>query len=120
MNKTLFRTVVMVAVVLATASGSLANTYLEFRWMEVLVRRVEPTFRELHVLDYRTGLTPTGFQVPGWVNLGQYKVGDHLLARVGVNNTLILEVRKLPPPEGDERYQEALRRLEAEGEDRTP
>lgn len=95
---------------------ALAKSDLTFRWMVVLVTRVEPTYREMHLLDYRTGLTPTGFQVPGWVNLRQYKVGDHLLARVGVNNTLIVYIRKLPPPTGDKQYEEALQRLLAEEE----
>jgi hypothetical protein len=98
---------------------ALASSDLTFRWMEVLVSRVEPTYRELHLLNYRSGLTPTGFQVPGWVNLHQYKVGDHLLASVGINNTLIAYLRKTPPPTGDKQYEEALRRVLAE-EGRTP
>lgn len=93
---------------------ALAKSDLTFRWMEVLVSRVEPTYRELYLLDYRSGLTPTGFQVPGWVNLHEYKVGDHLLASVGINNTLIAYLRKTPPPTGDKQYEEALRRLLAE------
>ena len=107
-------------VVASSLPMALAKSDLTFRWMEVLVSRVEPTYRELHLLDYRTGLTPTGFQVPGWVNLRQYNVGDYVLARVGVNNTLILYIRKLPPPTGDKQYEEALQRLLAEEEGRTP
>ena len=99
---------------------ALAQTDLTFRWMEVLVTRVEPTYRELHLLNYRSGLTPTGFQVPGWVNLHDYQVGDHLLAQVGVNNTLITYIRKVPPPTGDKMYEAALRHLLADQEGRTP
>lgn len=99
---------------------ALANSDLTFRWMEVLVTRVEPTYRELHLLNYRSGLTPTGFQVPGWVNLHDYKVGDHLLAQVGINNTLITYIRKIPPPTGDKQYEEALRHLLADKESQTP
>lgn len=102
------------------APMALAIGDLGFQWKEVLVSRVEPTFRELHLLDYESDLSPSGFQVPGSVNLSELKVGDHVLALVGVNNTLILEIRKVPPPMGDNHYQEALRRLEAEGEGRTP
>lgn len=90
---------------------------LEFRWMEVLVRRVEPTFRELHLLDYRSGLSPSGFQVAGSVDLREFQVGDHLLALVGVNNHLTREIYRVPPPTEDKRYQEALRRVLAEGKD---
>lgn len=107
-------------ILISPAAMALAHGDLAFRWMEVLVRRVEPTFRELHLLDYRSGLSPSGFQVPGSVNLREFAVGDHLLALVGVNNHLILWVQKVPPPTGDKNYQEALRRLQAEGEDRTP
>ena len=99
---------------------ALAQTDLTFRWMEVLVTRVEPTYRELHLLNYRSGLTPTGFQVPGWVNLHDYQVGDHLLAQVGVNNTLITYIRKVPPPAGDKQYEAALRHLLTDQEGRTP
>ena len=72
-----------------------------------------------HPFEHFLERTPTGFQVPGWVNLHEYKVGDHLLASVGINNTLIAYLRKTPPPTGDKQYEEALRRLLAE-EGRTP
>jgi hypothetical protein len=104
--------VVGLGILLASpAPMALATSDLTFRWMEVLVSRVELTYRELHLLNYRSGLTPTGFQVPGWVNLHEYKVGDHLLASA--------YLRKTPPPTGDKQYEEALRRLLAE-EGRTP
>lgn len=122
MHRQLLRSVfVGMGILLAAPSPmALAKSDLTFRWMEALVVRVEPTYRELHLLNYRSGLTPTGFQVPGWVNLHTYQVGDHLLAQVGINNTLITYIRKVPPPRGDTQYEEALRRLLAAQEGRTP
>ena len=87
---------------------------LSFKWVEGLIRRADPASRELSLLDYRSGLSSSGLQVPGSVDLRQFKVGDHVLARVGVNNHLILHIRKVPPPTGDKRYKEALRRLQTE------
>jgi hypothetical protein len=100
--------------VAAQVTGDLA-----FLWLKVLVRRVEPTFRELHLLDYQSGLTPAGYQVAGSVRLNEFKTGDHLLTLVGINNPLILYIRKIPPPVEDARYQEMLRRVLAE-EGQTP
>ncbi len=116
----LFRSVMAVlGIILASpAPKALASADLAFQWMQVLVRRIEPTYRELYLIDYRSGLTPSGYHVPGSVNLRDFTVGDHVLARVGLNNHLILEIRKTPPPTGDRRYQEVLRRILAEAEDR--
>lgn len=115
-----FTTLVLLAAWPAMVGGPTAIADdLAFRWMEVLVHRVEPTFRELHLLDYRSGLSPSGFQVAGSVDLREFQVGDHVLALVGVNNHLIREIYRVPPPTEDKRYQEALRRLQGEQEGRT-
>ena len=48
------------------------------------------------------------------MDLHDFHVGDYVLARVDLNRGLVLRIRKLPPPTGDDRYQDALRRLKAE------
>ena len=48
------------------------------------------------------------------MDLHDFHVGDYVLARVDLNGRLVLRIRKLPPPTGDDRYQDALRRLKAE------
>ncbi len=48
------------------------------------------------------------------MDLHDFHVGDYVLARVDLNRHLVLTIRKLPPPTGDDRYQDALRRLKAE------
>ncbi len=48
------------------------------------------------------------------MDLHEFQVGDFVRARVDLNRRLVLQIQKLPPPTGDDRYQDALRRLKAE------
>ncbi len=42
------------------------------------------------------------------------QVGDYVQVMADSSRRVALRIRKLPPPEKDDRYQEAIRRLEAE------
>lgn len=114
----LLLTSMLVGLGIFLGSPALADDF-SFWWIDAIVQRADPTSRELSLLDYRSGYSASGLQVPGTVDLRQFKVGDHVLARVGVNNNLVLHIRKVTPPTGDKRYSEALRRLETEGRART-
>lgn len=48
------------------------------------------------------------------MDLHDFHVGDYVLARVDLNRRLVLQIQKLPPPTGDDRYWEAIHRLQAE------
>jgi len=81
---------------------------LDFEQMEALVTQVDHTYRTVSLWDYQSDRRRSGLQVEGTVNLGQLKVGDYVLARVGVENDLMTDIQVLPPPKGDKRFQEAL------------
>jgi hypothetical protein len=81
---------------------------LDFEEMEALVTQVDYTYREVSLWDYQSDTRRSGLQVEGSVDLGQLKVGDYVLARVGVENDLVTDIRVIPPPKGDERFEEAL------------
>lgn len=104
---------VVAAAVLFAATVAVARD-VHGEWMDGLIRRVEPTFREITIWDYRGGVSTWDLQVPGSVDLHDLKAGDLVRVVVDRNRRAVLRLYKLPPPEGDERYQEAIRRLEAE------
>ena len=81
---------------------------LDFEQMEALVTKVDHTYRTVSLWDYQSDRRRSGLQVEGTVDLGQLKVGDYVLARVGVENDLMTSIQVLPPPKGDKRFQEAL------------
>ena len=81
---------------------------LDFEEMEALVTQVDITYREVSLWDYRSDRRRSDLQVEGSVDLRQLKVGDYVLARVGVENDLMTSIQVLPPPKGDKRFQEAL------------
>ena len=81
---------------------------LDFQEMEALVTQVDHTYREVSLWDYQSDRRRSGLQVEGTVDLGQLKVGDYVLSRVGVENDLMTSIQVLPAPKGDKRFQEAL------------
>ena len=81
---------------------------LDFEQMEALVTQVDHTYRTVSLWDYQSDRRRSGLQVEGTVDLGQLKVGDYVLSRVGVENDLMTSIQVLPPPKGDKRFQEAL------------
>lgn len=81
---------------------------LDFEQMEALVTQVDHTYRTVSLWDYQADRRRSELQVEGTVDLRQLKVGDYVLARVGVENDLMTSIQVLPPPKGDKRFQEAL------------
>jgi hypothetical protein len=89
-------------------------------WMDGLIVRFEPRYREMIIWDYEGGRTTGSLQIPGSLDLQGFKVGDFVRARVALNYHLLLGIERPPPPVGDEHYQKALRRLESETGDQAP
>jgi len=89
---------------------------LDFEQMEALVTQVDHTYRTVSLWDYQSDRRRSGLQVEGTVDLGQLKVGDYVLARVGVENDLMTDIRVIPPPKGDKRFQEALQSVLGQGQ----
>lgn len=106
---------VFAATVPLLASAALARRHMgDDVWMDGLIRRVEPQYREITLWDYQGGVSTWDLQVTGSVDLGSLKVGDLVRVLVDRNRRAVLRLYKLPPPKGDDRYWDALRRLEAE------
>ena len=89
---------------------------LDFEQMEALVTQVDHTYRTVSLWDYQSDRRRSGLQVEGTVDLGQLKVGDYVLSRVGVENDLMTSIQVLPPPKGDKRFQEALQSVLGQGQ----
>lgn len=103
------------ATVLLLAPVALARRHMgDDVWMDGLIRRVEPQYREITLWDYQGGVSTWDLQVTGSVDLGSLKVGDLVRVLVDRNRRAVFRLYKLPPPKGDDRYWDALRRLEAE------
>jgi len=109
---------VTVAVLCITAVALARHPYLI--WMDGLISRLEPKFREITIWDYEGGTTTGALQIPGSLDLRGFEVGDFVRARVATNYHLLLDIDRLPPPVEDERYWEALRRLEAKTGNQPP
>ena len=90
---------------------ALAVGDLEFREIEGLIAEIDPTSRTVAIWDYTEGLKYSGLQVEGTVDLHELKAGDYVLARIGVENNLVTDIRLISPPEQDELYDAALRQL---------
>lgn len=90
---------------------ALATGDLEFREVEGLIMEVDPTSRTLTIWDYSEGLKYPGLQVEGTVDLHELELGDYVLARIGVENNLVTDIRLIPPPQHDELYDAALRHV---------
>ena len=103
---------VTVAVVFATTVALARHPYI--LWVDGLIERLEPQYREMIIWNYEGGTTTGVLQIPGSLDLRGFKVGDFVRARVALNYHLLLNIDRLPPPVEDGRYWEALRRLEAE------
>lgn len=101
------------AVVVVATTVALGRDW-DDEWMDGMIRRVEPQFREITLWDYRGGVSTWDLQVAGAVRLSDLKVGDLVRVVVDRNRRVVLRLYKLPPPEGDDRYWDAVRRLEAE------
>lgn len=103
--------------VLVGVSLSLAQVgILDFQEMEALVTQVDHSYRTVSLWDYQSDRRRSGLQVEGTVDLRQLKVGDYVLARVGVENDLMTDIRVIPPPKGDKRFQEALQSVLGQGQ----
>ena len=89
---------------------------LDFEQMEALVTQVDHTYRTVSLWDYQSDRRRSGLQVEGTVDLRQLKVGDYVLARVGVENDLMTSIQVLSPPKGDKRFQEALQSVLGQGQ----
>lgn len=83
------------ALVVVNVSMALATGDLGFGMVEGVVLNMDPTNRELTLKDDQSGLTASHLQVPGSVDLRDFKSGDHVLVRMGVNNRLILDIHKV-------------------------
>ncbi|MFQ5992951.1 MAG: hypothetical protein ACE5NA_10995 [Nitrospiraceae bacterium] len=82
---------------------------LDFQLWEALITQVDPSSRTVSLWEYLSGRRRSGLQVEGTVDLHHFKVGDYVLARIGVENDLVTEIRSISPPTGDKRYEDALR-----------
>ena len=109
---------VTVAVVLATTAALARHPYI--LWVDGLIERLEPHYREMIIWNYEGGTTTGVLQIPGSLDLRGFKVGDFVRARVALNYGLLLRIDRLPPPVEDGRYWEALRRLGAKTGDQAP
>jgi len=89
-------------------------------WMDGLIERLEPQYREMIIWDYEGGTTTGVLQIPGSLDLRGFEVGDFVRARVALNYHLLLDIDRLPPPVENGRYWEALRRLGAKTGDQAP
>lgn len=99
---------------------ALAIGDLGFKEVEALISQIDETHREISLWDYQSGRRRSGLQVEGTVDLHHFKVGDYVLARIGVENDLVTEIRSISPPTGDKRYEHALRYILGQAEKRTP
>lgn len=88
---------------------ALAQGILGFEEVEALISKVDVSSRTVSLWDYRSGKRRSNLQVEGTVDLEEFKVGDYVFARIGVENDLVTEIRVIPPPEGDKRFEHALR-----------
>jgi hypothetical protein len=82
---------------------------MDFQLWEALITQIDETHREISLWDYQSGKRRSELQVEGTVDLHEFKVGDYVLARIGVENDLVTEIRSISPPTGDKRYEHALR-----------
>jgi hypothetical protein len=88
---------------------ALAIGDLGYKEEEALISQIDETQREISLSDYKSGRRRSGLQFEGNVDLHHFKVGDYVLARIGVENDLVTEIRSISPPTGDKRYEHALR-----------
>ena len=88
------------------------------RQIEGLITRINERSREFTLWEFRVTrrrreLTWT-LQVTGTTNMRNLQVGDLVRVQTDGSRRLALDIRKLRPGEGDEAYEEAVRRLKAE------
>jgi hypothetical protein len=83
-------------------------------FIQGLISRVHPQSREITLWEFRTGDSTWRLQVSGTTSMRNLQVGDFVQVEADSSRRRALRIRNLPPPEGDERYEEAVRRLEAE------
>ena len=80
---------------------------LDFEEVEALITKVDVSSRTLSLWEYQSGTRRTNLLVEGTVDLENFKVGDYVFARIGVENYLVTEIRLLPPPK-DPQFEKAL------------
>lgn len=79
-----------------------------------LIQRIDRQSREITLWEYQIGDSTWTLQVPGTENMRKLQVGDYVQVMADSSRRVAHRIRKLPPPEKDDRYQEAIRRLEVE------
>ena len=79
-----------------------------------LIQRIDRQSREITLWEYQIGDSTWTLRVPGTENMRKLQVGDYVQVMADSSRRVALRIRKLPPPEKYDRYQEAIRRLEAE------
>ncbi|MFQ5988684.1 MAG: hypothetical protein ACE5K9_02095 [Candidatus Methylomirabilales bacterium] len=82
--------------------------------MDGLIRRIDRQSRVITLWEYRAGDSTWDLQVPGSVNMRTLQVGDYVQVMADASRRAIVRIRKLAPPKTDDRYQDAIRRIEAE------
>ena len=117
-NKIIAGILVTAAVVCATTVALARHPFII--WVDGLISRLEPKFREITIWDYEGGTTTGALEIPGSLDLRGFEVGDFVRARVALNYKLLLDIDRLPPPVEDEGYRKALRRLGAKTGDQAP
>ncbi len=79
-----------------------------------LIQRIDRQSREITLWEYQIGDSTWTLQVPGTENMRKLQVGDYVQVMADSSRRVAHRIRKLPPPQKDEHYQEAIRRLEME------
>ncbi len=79
-----------------------------------LIQRIDRQSREITLWEYQIGDSTWTLRVPGTENMRKLQVGDYVQVMADSSRRVAHRIRKLPPPEKDDRYQEAIRRLEVE------
>lgn len=79
-----------------------------------LIQRIDRQSREITLWEYHVGDSTWTLRVPGTENMRKLQVGDYVQVMADSSRRVALRIRKLPPPKKDDRYQDAVRRLEAE------
>ncbi len=82
--------------------------------MHGLIRQIDRQSRVITLWEYRTGDSTWDLQVPGSVNMRTLYIGDYVQVMADASRRAIVRIRKLAPPKTDDRYQDAIRRIEAE------
>ncbi|MFQ5656099.1 MAG: hypothetical protein ACE5G5_00990 [Candidatus Methylomirabilales bacterium] len=107
------RVFLLVCVTLLAVSGVFARNG-RVLLIEGLIQRMDRQSRRIILWEYRSGDSTWDLRVPGTISLRRFEVGDLVRVTTDHRRRDVHRIRKLEPREGDERYQKAIQRLEAE------